>query len=76
MSAMPAEKITTECPACHRHSLVKHCENRRCTWAQCRNQETCDLVYDVRTGHGHMLGPVAPGMSARGRVRWARETQS
>jgi hypothetical protein len=70
---MPAEKLTTECPACHRHSLAKHCEVKSCTWAMCRNKDTCDLMFDVRNGRGHRLGDhVTPG-GVRPRVNWKWE---
>lgn len=76
MSAMPAEKLTTECPACGRHSLVKHCDTRSCTWATCRNKD-CDLVYDVRTGRGHKFSDdrAIPG-GLRPRVRWTWKAKS
>lgn len=72
MSAMPAEKMTTECPACKRHSLVKHCDTKSCTWATCRNKETCDLVWDVRTGKGHRLGDYVTAGGTRPRVAWKK----
>lgn len=72
MSSAPAEKIVYTCPACMNHSLVRHCDNRSCTWMMCRRVTECDLVYDERTSRGHMLGEVTGVKGARPRVRWVK----
>jgi hypothetical protein len=66
---MSDTKTVSRCPACGQVSFVDHCENRICTWMQCRNKE-CDLVLDVRTKRGHKLGPVSPSTKLRPRVTW------
>lgn len=70
MSAMPVEKPTSDCPACGHHTLVEHCD--ACSWIQCRNKDTCDLMFDARTGRGHKLDAPKPGAVTVRRIRWAR----
>jgi len=73
MSAMPAERTETVCPACGRHSLVMHCAAGRCTWAVCRNKQGCDLIFDTHTGRGHRLARHGENPSKVARILWAKD---
>lgn len=66
------EKTLSDCPACGHRSLVDHCEGGKCGWKMCRRTDVCDLVYDRRTGRGHLKGEPNAGRDIVPRVNWVK----